>query len=77
VAMKTKYQLLSEEVARAEGIPADSEPTAEEVEHVDDLVARLRVSAPGGKRYRNLYERASAVQARVSGPRRRTGRGEG
>ncbi|MCX5044690.1 hypothetical protein OG921_16105 [Aldersonia sp. NBC_00410] len=65
MAEKTKYQQLSEDVGRAEEITADREPTAGEVQQVDHLVARLRASASGGKRYRNLYERATAVQARI------------
>jgi hypothetical protein len=68
VAKKTNYQLL-EEVARIERIPADREATTEEIRLVDDLAARLRVSAPRGKRYRNLYEPVKGVQARMGAQR--------
>jgi hypothetical protein len=67
VTKKTTYDLLAEEVADAERIPADGEATAEEISLIDDLAARLRVCASGGKRFRNLYERAKCVQARIGG----------
>jgi hypothetical protein len=69
VEKKTTFQLLAEEIPYAERIPVDREPTAEEIQQVDDLVARLRVSAPGGKRNRNLFQRASTIRARMVGPR--------
>jgi hypothetical protein len=66
VAKRTKYEVLADEVARVERIPADRAATAEEARQVDDLAARLRISAPGGQRYRNLYKRAKSVQARIT-----------
>ena len=73
----TRYRQLSSEVDRIERIPCDRGPTAEEVQHVDDLVAGLRVSAAGGKRYRNLLRRAKDIQNRINDPqKRRPGQGE-
>jgi hypothetical protein len=69
VPKKTKLQLLTEKVVRAERIPTDRQLTAEEIGWLDDLSARLRAAYFGGKQYMPLLKRVSAVRTGNRNPR--------
>ena len=60
-----QYRQLASEVDRVERTALDRAPTGEEVQQVAELVATLRVSAAGGKRYRNLLHRASRSEGQT------------
>jgi hypothetical protein len=69
VPKKTKLQLLTQEVVRAERIPTDRPLTAEEIGWLEDLSARLRAACFGGKQYMPLLKRVSAVRTGNRNPR--------
>ena len=64
VTEPSKHTQLTAEVAAAELIPAGRPLTAEEIELLDDLAARLRAAFFGGRseEIRNLLRRVSAVR---------------
>jgi hypothetical protein len=63
-----RYRQLARGVDRAENIPTDRAPTAEDLQQVDDLVAALRLTTSDGEKYAKLLRRAKAVQRRLKTP---------